>query len=175
MSPEDVGISAEGFAEDNYHVMADWGRDILSVGNSVGIGGIGLKISDGLARIGVIQGDPEGNVESTTFRILSEGPVRSVIRYTYDNWHPLNREYDVEETTRIWPGMYAYQNSVRFSGLRGDEKAVVGLVNINTDQPLEEIGASDQWVVLLTHDRQTYDKEWWLGLALILPADSYTG
>jgi hypothetical protein len=175
MSPETVGISEEGIPEDNYHVMEDWGRDILSVGNSVGIGGIALRAGDSLARIGVIQGDPEGNVETTTFRILSEGPVRSVINYRYDNWRPLDREYDVEETTRIWPGMYAYQNSVRFSGLRGDETALVGLVNINTDKPLTEIKASDRWVVLLTHDRQTYEKEWWLGLALILPADAYLG
>jgi hypothetical protein len=175
MSPETVGISEEGIPEDNYHVMEDWGRDVLSVGNSVGIGGIALKVGDSLARIGVIQGDPEGNVETTTFRILSEGPVRSVIQYSYDNWQPFDREYDVEETTRIWPGMYAYQNSVRFDGLRGDETALVGLVNINTDKPLTEIKASDRWVVLLTHDKQTYEKEWWLGLALILPADAYLG
>ncbi len=39
ISPEDVGINSQGETEDNYHVMEDWGRDILSVGNSVGIGG----------------------------------------------------------------------------------------------------------------------------------------
>jgi len=175
MSPENVGINDKGITEDNYHVMADWGRDILSVGNSVGIGGIALMIGDRLARIGVTQSDTMGNVESTAFRILSEGPVRSVINFRYNNWKPLDRDYDVEETTSIWPGMYAYQNSVRFSGLRGDEKAMVGLVNINTDKPVTEIKATDKWVILLTHDKQTYNKEWWLGLALILPADAYIG
>src|SRR5690606_2644891 len=42
MSPSDVGINAQGAVEDNYHVMEDWGRDIMPVGNSVGIGGIAL-------------------------------------------------------------------------------------------------------------------------------------
>lgn len=34
---------------------------------------------------------------------------------------------------------------------------------------------NDRFVVLLTHDQQTYDREWWLGLALILPRDAYQG
>ena len=175
MSPDSVGINQEGVTEDNYHVMEDWGRDILSVGNSVGIGGIALKIGDRLARIGVMPPDTIGNVESTIFRILSEGPVRSVMSFSYKNWKPLDLGYGVEEITSIWPGMYAYKNSVSFSGLLDNEKALVGLVNINTDKPLTEIKASDKWVILLIHDKQTYDKEWWLGLALILPADNYLG
>ena len=46
MSPENVGINADGAVEDNYHVMADWGRDILAVGNSVGLGGYALIAGD---------------------------------------------------------------------------------------------------------------------------------
>ena len=30
-------------------------------------------------------------------------------------------------------------------------------------------------MLLYTHDKQTYEKEWWLGLALIVPPDSYLG
>lgn len=50
MSPDSVGINQEGVTEDNYHVMEEWGRDILAVGNSVGIGGIALMIWDSLNR-----------------------------------------------------------------------------------------------------------------------------
>ena len=71
--------------------------------------------------------------------------------------------------------MYGYQNSVKFSGLQGDEELVVGLVNIDTELPLSEIDGNDKYVVLYTHDKQTYEKEWWLGLALIVPRDSYLG
>ncbi|WP_162054718.1 DUF4861 domain-containing protein [Pontibacter pamirensis] len=175
MSPDSVGINQEGVTEDNYHVMEAWGRDILSVGNSVGIGGIALMIGDTLARLGVTQADSLNNVDSTFFQILSEGPARSVINYQYHNWKPLNRNYEVEETTSIWPGMYAYKNSARFSHLQGDETLLIGLVNSETQQPLTEIATDDKYVILLTHDKQSYNKEWWLGLALILPKEAYRG
>ncbi|WP_380583619.1 DUF4861 domain-containing protein [Saccharicrinis sp. FJH65] len=177
MSPEDVGINAKGEVEDNYHVMADWGRDILSVGNSVGLGGFALMTGDQLLRLGVTVNDSVNNVAMTSFEITAEGPVKSVMNYHYMNWNPEgeDRDYDVKETTSIWPGMYAYQNKVEFDGLKGDETLVVGLVNINNQNPLEEIPVNDQWMVLLTHDMQTYDRQWWLGLALIVPRDIYEG
>ncbi|HKJ40814.1 MAG TPA: DUF4861 domain-containing protein [Sunxiuqinia sp.] len=175
MSPETVGINANGAVEDTYHVMADWGRDILAVGNSIGIGGYALMAGNQLMRLGVTVDDSVNNVEMTTFQIMAEGPVKSVLSYHYTNWHPDRRSYNVDETTSIWPGMYAYQNTVKFSGLKGDETLVIGLVNINDQNPLEEIPVNDQWEVLLTHDMQTYDRQWWLGLALIVPIDLYEG
>jgi len=176
MSPEDVGINAQGAVEDNYHVMADWGRDILSVGNSVGLGGYGLIAGDKLLRLGVTVDDSFNNVEKTTFNITAEGPVKSVLSYHYENWHPdEDRNYQVNETTSIWPGMYAYQNRVEFSGLQGDEDMIVGLVNSNNQNPLQEFAVNDEWQVLLTHDMQTYDRQWWLGMALIVPRDLYLG
>jgi hypothetical protein len=175
MSPETVGINAEGAVEDNYHVMEDWGRDILSVGNSVGIGGFGLMIEDSIARLGITATDTLNNIEESIFTILTEGPVHSVMHFEYNNWHAGSRIYQVNEYTDIWPGMYAYQNTVEISGLQGDEILLPGLVNSNTDHPLKELEIDDKYVVLYTHDRQTYDKVWYLGLALILPKDAYLG
>lgn len=176
MSPDSVGINAQGAVEDNYHVMADWGRDVLAVGNSVGLGGLNLMIGDSLPRLGCVAGDTVTNIESSVFKIITEGPVRSVINYTYNNWKPLaDREYKVKETTSIWPSMYAYQNSASVSGVKGDETLLIGLVNSNTPNPLKEISIDDKWMVLLTHDQQTYNREWWLGMALILPKEVYQG
>lgn len=175
MSPENVGINEAGAVEDNYHVMEAWGRDILAVGNSAGLGGIALLIDDQPSRIGVTVNDSINNVEKTTFKILSKGPVRSVMHFGYHNWQAGGRNYSIEENTSIWPGMYAYHNSASVSGLQGDEALLIGLVNINTDQPPTEIEVNDEWIVLLTHDQQTYEKEWWLGMALILPRDAYQG
>ena len=175
MSPDSVGINFNGDVVDNYHVMANWGRDILSVGNSVGIGGFGLMASDSIMRLGITGNDTLNNVEKSIFTIVSEGPVHSVMHFDYQNWHAGNRLYNVEETTSIWPGMYAYNNNVRISGLKGDETLLIGLVNSNTDKPLSRIDIGDKYVVLYTHDKQTYDKTWYLGLALILPAENYVG
>ncbi len=175
MTPDTVGINAKGAVEDNYHVMADWGRDILSVGNSVGIGGFGMMIGDSIVRLGITGADTLNTIDESVFTILTEGPVHSVMHFQYNNWHTGGRIYQADEKTSIWPGMYAYQNTVKISGLHGDEILLAGLVNSNTDNPLKELNIGDKFVVLYTHDRQTYDKVWYLGLALILPKDAYLG
>lgn len=174
MSPEEVGLTPQGAVEDNYHVLKDWGRDILPVGNSIGLGGIALMIQDSLARLGVTLDDTKNNIESTSFHIFSEGPVRSVINFHYTNWNTQGRTYQVNEAPIIWPGMYAYQNTVKFSGLRGDETLLIGLPDVANDKPLNELSIGD-WAILYTHDKQSYNKEFWLGLALILPKDRYQG
>lgn len=175
MSPETVGINAAGAVEDNYHKMQVWGRDVLAVGNAIGIGGVALMKHDSIFRLGVTVDDTINNVERTTFNILSEGPVRSVINFQYHNWKPENKFYNVNEITSIWPGMYAYHNSVRVSGLEGDENLLLGMVNIFATKPPSVIKINDKWVALLSHDKHSYNKEWWLPLALILPADEYLG
>ncbi|MFG6685837.1 DUF4861 domain-containing protein [Mariniflexile sp. HNIBRBA6329] len=176
ISPETVGINSKGEVEDNYHVMEDWGRDILAVGNSVGLGGYALITDTDLMRLGVTVNDSINNVEKTTFKIQTEGPVKSVLNYNYENWKPnSNRTYSVEEKTTIWPGMYGYQNTVAVSGLQGDENLAVGLVNINNNNPLSILDENEEFIVLYTHDKQTYDKGWWLGMALILPKGKYLG
>lgn len=174
MSPDSVGINAEGAVEDNYHVMHEWGRDVLAVGNSVGIGGIGFMIGDSIRRLGIVQGDTLNNIGQSVFSILTEGPVHSVISFQYNNWTPDDRSYNVKEKADIWPGIYGYRNEVSISGLQGDETLLAGLVKINTEKELTEIRTKEH-VILYTHDQQTYDKVWYLGMALVLPADAYLG
>jgi hypothetical protein len=174
ISPADVGINANGAVEDNYHVMLDWGRDILAVGNSAGLGGIAMMIGDSLARMGIVQGDTLNVIEESVFSILNQGPVYSSINFNYKNWHAGNRVYQVNEKIEIWPGIYGYKNEVTVSGLLGDETLLAGLVKINTDKEMSFLGTKD-FVILYTHDQQTYDKIWYLGMALIIPKNIYLG
>ena len=175
MSPADVGINAQGAVEDNYHVMLDWGRDILPVGGSVGIAGIALAHGDEVYRLGVTVEDAINNVDTTIFKVVREGPLRSELDFRYRNWEAGQHRYNVAEQPVIWPGMYGYQNTVSIEGLQAQDTLLVGLVNIFASRPPREINIDDKWVVLYTHDQQTYEQEWWLGLGLILPYDSYRG
>lgn len=170
MSPKDVGVNSKGEVEDNYHTMEDWGRDILAVGNSVGLGGFTLLKDDKPARLGVLVTDSVNNIEKSTFKILSEGSVRSIIHFEYNNWDAFDRKYPkVEEKVSIVPGMYGFKNEVKFDGLQGDEHIAIGLVNIHNDKGIKQIDDFEDWVVLMTHDAQGYEKEWIIGMALILP------
>ena len=176
MSPETVGINAKGAVEDNYHVMEKWGRDILAVGNSIGIGGVAMVEGDKIYRLGVTVDDSINNIEKTTFNIVTEGPVRSMMHFAYNEWQPVaGKKFNVEEITSIWPGTYAYHNSVKLTGAHGQEQLAIGMVEINSIKQLTEIRVGDKWVALVNYDKHTYNKEWWLGLALIIPANQYDG
>ena len=174
ITPENVGINSKGAVEDNYHQMYDWGRDIFPVGNSAGLGGYGLLVGNEIDRLGIIASDTLNNIEKTTFKIVSEGPVNSVLSYNYKNWEASGNKYQVQETTSIWPGMYGYKNTVSLKGLKGNEMLVVALSNINNQNPLQVIDAGD-YVCFIQHDKLTYERQWILGTAIIIPKDIYKG
>lgn len=174
ITPENVGISSTGAVEDNYHQMHDWGRDVFPVGSSVGLGGFSLIIDSDVKRLGILGTDSVNNVEKTTFKIVSEGPVNSVLSYDYNNWDISGTKYQVHETTSIWPGMYAYKNTVSIKGLKGNETFVVALSNINNQNGLKVIEAGD-WVCLIQHDKLTYNREWTMGTAILVPKKGYQG
>jgi len=174
ITPENVGIDSKGAVEDNYHQMHDWGRDIFPVGTSAGLGGYGLLVGHDINRLGILINDIENNVEKTTFKIVSEGPVNSVLSYNYQNWQASGNKYQVQETASIWPGMYGYKNTVSLNGLKGNETLAIALSNINNQNPLQVIEAGD-YVCFIQHDKLTYERQWILGTAIIIPKESYQG
>lgn len=174
ITPENVGINSKGAVEDNYHVMYDWGRDIFPVGNSVGLGGYALLINNEINRLGILANDTINNVEKTTFKIVAEGPVNSVLSYQYQNWKASGNLYQVQETTSIWPGMYAYKNTVSIDGIKGKETFLAAISNLNNKNPLQ-VKESGDWVCLIQHDYLTYERQWILGTAILVPKNIYQG
>lgn len=174
ITPEDVGVNAEGAVEDNYHVMHDWGRDVFPVGNSVGLGGFALLVDNEINRLGIVSGDTLNNIETTTFKIVNEGPENSVLNYQYKNWEASGNLYQANETTSIWPGIYGYKNTVSIDGLKGNEKLLIGLSNINNEKGLQTIEVGN-WICLIQHDNLTYDRTWAMGTALIIPKNGFEG
>lgn len=174
ITPEDVGINSSGAVEDNYHVMHDWGRDVFPVGSSAGLGGYALLVGNEITRLGILGTDTLNNIEKTTFKIVAEGPVNSVLNYNYSNWKASGNNYQVNETTSIWPGMYAYKNTVKIKGITGKETFLIALSNINNEKGLKVIEVG-KWVCLIQHDNLTYKREWILGTAIIVPKKDYLG
>lgn len=175
MALDTVGIADDGTLEDNYHVMLPWGRDILAVGNSLGIGGIGI-IEDGEAiRLGVRLDAEENNVQNTRYELITEGPVRSIFKLSYEGWETPNENmYDLENTVTIWAGKYGHTNEVNLSSMASSDTLAIGLVNIHNDNTpvlLDEV--SENYTGFYTHDQQTYDDEWYLGMGLVFPKDNY--
>lgn len=169
-----VGLSDEGEIEDNYHELHDWGRDILAVGNSLGIGGLAVLHNNEPVRLGITLNDDTHNIERTHYQQISNGPVRSMFKVTYEGWQVGDQSYSLENRITIWGGKYLHANDVTIFSEESADTLVVGLVNIFNDQPVEEIVSSNEkWTGILTHDQQTYDKDYFLGMGLILPSARY--
>lgn len=173
MALDTVGISDSGGLEDNYHVMLPWGRDILAVGNSLGLGGIAI-LNDGEAiRLGVRLDDERNNIETTTYQLVTEGPVRSVFTIDYKNWEAGSGKFDLKNTVSIWAGDYGYSNQIELLSDNPSDTMIVGLTNIHNNNPPILYKDNPAYTLFHTFDKQTYDKEFYLGMALAFPADKF--
>lgn len=164
-----VGIKPDGNPGDTYHVLADWGRDILSVVTSFGPGGLAMQKGDSLIRLGVVAGQPVDNVDSTCFRIVTEGPVRSIFNLDFIGWDVYGEKVDIHETVTIWAGSYGYENKITTSPLPAGCSLVSGIVRNNNDKELLEKNCENKVREMITHDRQTYNKEYYMGMAMLIP------
>lgn len=174
MALDTVGISDQGLPEDDYHVMLPWGRDILAVGNSLGIGGIGILANGTPVKSGIRITDYQHIIERTTLHVLTEGPVRSVFSITYTDWETTKGAYTLTHTSEIRAGMFGYLSEVSLKSPFENDTLLVGIVNINFDGEPVLIRENDT-ATLYTHDKQSYEDEWYLGMALVFPDDLYQG
>jgi hypothetical protein len=173
ISPENVGVTTKKEVVDNYHVMEKWGRDILPVGNSVGIGGIAFSTKNGFKRIGSIATDTLYPIKKTKFKILTEGAIYSQLQITHHQASINNKSFKIVEKPAIWAASYAYENQVNVSSKhKSDENLMIGLPKVATDVAFDEI-RTKKWIAFYTYDKQSYNKEYLLGLAIIVPAQHY--
>ncbi|MBC6994627.1 DUF4861 family protein [Neolewinella lacunae] len=158
----DMVLDTVGLDRNNYHAMADWGMDVLKVGNSLGAGGIALLVGDSIYRL--------GDVAKETVRITEESPERSSFRVDYQGWEVAGRTLDLTWAFSIAAGTHHYESAVTATGLRGDEQLVIGIVNLHSDTlyTLEQDGR----FVMYTHGPQA-ELEHYLGMALSLERGDY--
>ncbi len=72
-----------------------------------------------------------GPCEEGRFRLISQGPVRTVFELTYKNVPAGDRLYSVKHQISIYAGDNFYRNSVWVDGLKGDEELVTGIVDMH--------------------------------------------
>ena len=172
MTLDTVGIQASGHPGDTYHVLADWGRDIMSAAGSFGLGALAMWSQDSLVRSGVLQEDRTDIIDSTHYQLIVEGAVRSVFRMRFQGWEVRGHKVDVTETTTIRAGKYGYENVIEPVALPPGDTLVTGIVCSLNDRPAVENQIGDRFTVMMTHDRHSYNREWFMGMALIVPEEN---
>ncbi len=155
-----VGLTAH-----SYHVLADWGMDILKVGNSLGAGAIAIKKDGKFYRFTDTETNA-ANFESGTIEIVADGPLRSIVKWKINGWNVDGNKYNLTHEISIWGGTQFYKSRVEVSGLKGGETLLTGIVNMHSDS-LIFAEPNDKFVFLATHDNQAFDGEK-LGMALML-------
>jgi hypothetical protein len=168
-----VGIWPDGTIGDTYHTLKSWGRDVLGVGQSFGLGGMAVLKGDSLVRLGVLRADTIDNSDSTIFTLVSSGPVRSIIGLDFYGWDLGGSKLNVHQTVSIWAGRYLYENKVQFKGDTSAKYLITGLVHNNDSNGLKTKNYAPGYTALYTHDQQTYNRQWYMGLGLVVPTSEY--
>lgn len=155
-------LDKAGIDGQNYHELDDWGMDILKVGNSLGAGAIALGIGEEIYRV--------GPAEEAGFRLITEGPVRSVFDLTFKGVPAGDRSYDIVHRIAIYAGDHFYRSKVWVEGLQGDEVLYTGIVDMH-ELPVFDVD-SEGFKIFGTHGNQGFKDEV-LGLGVIIPAHQF--
>lgn len=138
---QNVGL--DGF--DSYHEMADWGMDILKVGESLGIGSIAMWSQGKANRVAV--------TDSITCQIAANGPVYSQIRTQYFGWEVGGKKYDLASNLSITAGSRLTRHEIDITG--SPENLCTGIVKLPDTNVLKKTGTENGWSYLATYGKQS--------------------
>ncbi|WP_124980220.1 DUF4861 domain-containing protein [Nonlabens xiamenensis] len=142
----------------NYHEKADWGMDVLKVGNSLGAGSVAIQYNDSIYRL--------KGTGTTTFKTITEGPVRAIFTMTYKDELIADKTIDVLHTISIEKSKWYSKNQVQLMGDKEGMALVTGIVNLKPNSA--ETLALENGSLVLSHGQQSENKDA-LGMAVIVP------
>jgi hypothetical protein len=141
---------------ESYHHMSDWGMDILKVGESLGIGTIGMW-NDGKAH-------RVAETDSVTSEILSNGPVFSEIKTRYYGWKTGAVPTNLTSILSIVAGSRMTRHDVWISG--GAPQLCTGIVRLDRTRLLFSKDHRDDWGYMATYGKQSLADDS-LGMAVL--------
>lgn len=147
-------VGQDGF--DSYHELADWGMDVLKVGESLGIGSLAMWYEGKAQRV--------AQTDSITCAIVANGAVQSQIQTKYFGWKVGEGVYDVISNLSINAGSRLTEHNVMIAG--DSQNLCTGIVKLDTAVVLAAPESNSQWTYLATYGKQSLvpDK---LGMAVL--------
>lgn len=151
----DIVLPKVGQPGSNYHKNAEWGMDILKVGDSLGIGGIGMMSNGKVHRV--------ETAEKMEVNIVEDGPLRSKLQIIHNNWVLNDKKYDLKSELTINAGSKLTHNSLTITGAATN--LVTGIVKHKSSNILTSNKSSQDWAYIATFGRQSDIKDE-LGMAI---------
>jgi hypothetical protein len=149
----------------DYHVLSDWGMDVLHCGSSTGSGGLAMLEGDSLYRL--------GSTDTYEYKKVAEGPVRSVFDLIYTGWNVAGQNLSAVERISIYPGKYWFQSDVTVSGFSGEKQIVTGIVTSLLKNEPVDFAANAEYRSIATLDVQSLNNDE-LGMAVLLKSNEVT-
>ncbi len=158
-----LALDRTGTGED-YHSLQPWGMDVLKVGTSLGAGSLAVMHDGQPFRL--------GKTRRAKALAVAQGPVRAILRLTYEGWDVGGELLDVTEDIHIWAGKYWCQSKVTLTGFEGEKELVTGVVNLLSEVgiPLDFPGMNG----VASHGLQSENKDR-LGMAVLAGSDVFLG
>jgi unsaturated chondroitin disaccharide hydrolase len=85
-----------GSPEYDYHEESPFGRDIYKIGDALGIGAVGALVDGKAVKV--------ADVAERNWRIISAGPVRSIVELRYTGWKVGGRSVNLTSRMIQWAG-----------------------------------------------------------------------
>lgn len=147
---QDVG--QDGF--DSYHEMANWGMDVLKVGQSLGVGSFGTWENGKAERVAL--------TDSIFCAVAANGPVHSMIRTEYLGWQAGGKKQDLRSELSITAGSRLTRHTLSWE--QPLDSLCTGIVKLDNSELLTN--TSGTWGYLATWGQQSLNNDM-LGMAVL--------
>ncbi len=149
-------VGLDGF--ESYHHMADWGMDILKVGEALGVGAIGWWDGKKVHRV--------SKTDSITCAILSSGPIFSKIQLHYYGWAILKEKINLISALSICAGSRMTHHEVWLP--KDFASLCTGLVKHDSAKVFYSQNPRGDWAYVALYGKQSLAGDH-LGMAIVYP------
>ncbi len=99
-----------GAPEYVYNLESPFGRDIYRIGDAIGIGAVAALVEGKAVRVSDVE---------RQWRIVSVGPVRTIVELSYKRWKVAGREVNFTSRMTQWAGERGFEHQVNAQGADG--------------------------------------------------------
>ncbi|MEO8436430.1 MAG: DUF4861 family protein, partial [Pyrinomonadaceae bacterium] len=100
-----------GAPEYGYHDESPLGRDIYRIGDAIGIGAVAALVDGKVVKV--------SDVAERNWRIISAGPLRTIVELSYKGWKVGGREVNLTSRITQWAGKHGFEHRITAEGANG--------------------------------------------------------
>jgi hypothetical protein len=100
-----------GTPEYDYHEESPFGRDIYKIGDAIGIGSVAALVDGKVVKV--------ADVDERSWRIIADGPVRSIVELKYKGWAVEGRKVNLTSRITQWAGEHGFEHRITAEGADG--------------------------------------------------------